>query len=336
MSQVRKLIAAVLVIWFVALSSPASAHTLGIDPAKLLEGANGGYALVAQVPPSIAPAIRTPSLPERCTFVGSPRGTRGLAEVRYEFTCATPLNATDKLELPWQREGVLLTVAWADGSTASHLVPRVGGAIVVDLARFRAGSGSWIAAAQRYLRLGVKHILLGIDHLLFIFGLMLLVRNGWMLVKTITSFTIAHSITLGLATLGVVEAPGAPVEAAIALSIVFVGAEAIHARHGHPGLAARRPWIVAFGFGLLHGFGFAGALSAIGLAPGEIPIALLFFNIGVELGQLGFVAVVLGIWWSVRALQTPLSRSLQDIPAYLVGTFATYWFVERSLPIFGG
>ncbi len=331
--MIRSMLIALLLA---AFAPAAQAHTLGIDPAKLLEGPDGRYALVAEVPPNIAPAIRTPSLPERCAFEGSPRGTRGLAEVRYEFTCPTPLNATDKLELPWQREGILLNVVWADGSTVSDLVARQGGAIVIDLARFRAGSGSWGAAAQRYLILGVEHILLGFDHLLFVFGLMLLVRNGWMLVKTITSFTIAHSITLGLATLGVVEVPGAPVEAAIALSIVFVGSEAIHARRGRPGLAARRPWIVAFGFGLLHGFGFAGALSDIGLAPGEIPIALLFFNIGVEIGQIAFVALVLGLWWSVRNLRLSLPRWSGAVSPYVVGTFATYWFVERSLPIFGG
>ncbi len=336
MTPIRTWLALLTATLCISFGLPAMAHTLGIDPAKLVEGADGQHALVAEVPPNLASAIRTPDLPVRCTFVGNPRGLRSQTEVRYEFTCDPPLTAADKLALPWQREGALLTVTWANGSTMTDLVSRTGEVIVVELANFQAGSGSLLAAAQRYLLLGFEHILLGIDHLLFVFGLMLLVHNRWMLVKTITAFTIAHSITLALATLGVVEVPGAPVEAAIALSIVFVGAEAIHARRGHPGLAARQLWIVAFGFGLLHGFGFAGALSDIGLPPGEIPIALLFFNIGVELGQLAFVLVVLAAWWVVQGMRVRLPQWSTAVPAYVVGTFATYWFIQRSLPIFVG
>ena len=333
MTRIKASLAPVFLILMTVLGGPAMAHTLGIDPAKLLEAPDGRYALVAEVPPRLAPAITTPILPERCAFEGRPRGKRGLTEVRYEFICETPLTAADRLILPWQREGALLTVSWADGSTASGLVLREGGVIVVDLASFRAGSGSWFAAAQRYLLLGIEHILGGIDHLLFVFGLMLLVRSGWMLVKTITAFTIAHSITLGLATLGIVEAPGAPVEAAIALSIVFVAVEIVHARQGRMGLAAGHPWIVAFGFGLLHGFGFAGALSKIGLAPGEIPIALLFFNVGVEIGQLIFIALVISLWWLARQVRIQVPGWSEAIPIYALGTMATFWFVERALLI---
>jgi hypothetical protein len=200
----------------------------------------------------------------------------------------------------------------------------------VRLVELQVGSGSWAAAATRYTALGIEHILLGIDHLLFVLGLLLLVHGGWMLVKTITAFTLAHSITLGLATLGYVSAPTRPVEAAIALSIVFVAAEIVHARQGHIGLAARRPWVVAFAFGLLHGFGFAGALSEIGLPLGEIPIALLFFNVGVELGQIVFVGLALTLAWVLRRLPVSWPSWVEAAPAYAIGIMAMYWFIDRA------
>ncbi len=152
------------------------------------------------------------------------------------------------------------------------------------------------SVAGTYLSLGVEHILLGIDHLLFVLALLLITRGTWRLVKTVTAFTVAHSITLALATLGFVHVPQAPVEAVIALSIVFVAAEIVRVRNGRDGIAARAPWIVAFTFGLLHGFGFAGALARVGLPEGHIPLALLFFNVGVEVGQLLFIAAVLARW----------------------------------------
>ena len=150
-------------------------------------------------------------------------------------------------------------------------------------------------AAGGYFVLGVEHILFGIDHLLFVLALVLIVRGVGLLVKTITAFTVAHSITLALATLGVVHVPSAPVEAVIALSIVFVASEILRSRRGERGLTERAPWLVAGTFGLLHGFGFAGALSQVGLPANDIPLALLFFNLGVEAGQLAFVVVALGV-----------------------------------------
>ena len=144
-----------------------------------------------------------------------------------------------------------------------------------------------------YLRLGIEHILFGFDHLLFVLALVILVRDWRRVALTVTAFTVAHSITLAAATLGLVHVPGPPVEAAIALSIVLVAVEIVNARRGMPSLTARWPWLVAFCFGLLHGFGFAGALAEVGLPHHAIPIALLFFNLGVEIGQLAFVAAVL-------------------------------------------
>jgi hydrogenase/urease accessory protein HupE len=203
----------------------------------------------------------------------------------------------------------------------------------VPLGALQAGSGSAADAARRYVALGIEHILVGIDHLLFVLGLLLIVSGPWMLIKTITAFTLAHSITLALATLGFVDLPSGPVEAAIALSIVFLGAEILRARQGRPGLTTRRPWVVAFAFGLLHGLGFAGALTAIGLPPGEIPLALLFFNVGVEIGQLMFVAAFLALACVLRQLQVIWPRWAEPLPAYAIGTVAAFWFIERTSAI---
>jgi hypothetical protein len=151
------------------------------------------------------------------------------------------------------------------------------------------------------------------------------------LIWTITAFTAAHSLTLAAATLGFVRFPQAPVEAVIALSIVFVASEIIHVSQGRPGLTQRRPWIVAFIFGLLHGFGFAGALNEIGLPEQSIPLALLLFNVGVELGQLGFIAAVLLLSSILRKYIVRLPGWANQAPAYLIGTVAVYWTIERTV-----
>jgi hydrogenase/urease accessory protein HupE len=185
--------------------------------------------------------------------------------------------------------------------------------------------------AHTYTVIGIEHILLGIDHLLFVLALVLLVKGWKRLLGTITAFTIAHSITLALATLGFVNLPGPPVEACIALSIVFIATEIIHSRQGKPGLTERAPWVVAFIFGLLHGLGFAGALSEVGLPQQAIPLALLFFNVGVELGQIAFVGVVLGLIALLKRI--PLKRPGWSwrIAPYAIGSIAAFWVIERTL-----
>lgn len=188
--------------------------------------------------------------------------------------------------------------------------------------------GGW-AVASTYLKLGVEHIVLGIDHLLFVLVLMLIAPNTRQLILAITAFTVAHSITLAAATFGFVNVPPPPIEAAIALSIAFVAAEIIRAREGQAGIAARAPWVVAFAFGLLHGFGFAGALSEVGLPAGHIPVALFFFNVGVEIGQLLFVAVILGFAALFRLARRPLPRWAAFAPSYLIGTLAMFWVIQR-------
>lgn len=184
-------------------------------------------------------------------------------------------------------------------------------------------------AAGGYFMLGVEHILLGIDHLLFVLALLLIVKGTGQLVKTITAFTIAHSITLTLATLGHLSLPAAPVEAVIALSIVFMAIEIIRSKRGQPGLTERSPWLVAFVFGLLHGFGFAGALGELGLPPNDIPLALLLFNLGVEAGQLLFVSVVLVLAAPIRRMAHELPRWPTLVPPYAIGGVAMVWMVER-------
>jgi len=187
--------------------------------------------------------------------------------------------------------------------------------------------------AMTYLGLGVRHILGGIDHLLFVLALLILVKGTRRLIATITAFTLAHSLTLAGATLGFVHVPGPPVEAAIALSIVFVAMEIIHSRQGRIGLTERFPWVIAFTFGLLHGFGFAGALSEVGLPQTAIPVALLFFNAGVEVGQLLFVAAVFTVMALVRQVIRHLSVTQPvwawRIPPYAIGSVATFWVIQR-------
>jgi hydrogenase/urease accessory protein HupE len=196
-----------------------------------------------------------------------------------------------------------------------------------DYAFTVSDSESWQQVASTYTALGIEHILLGIDHLLFVLALLMIVEGWRKLVATVTAFTLAHSVTLAAATLGLVKVPQAPVEAVIALSILFVAAEIIHWRQGKPGITRRKPWLVAFTFGLLHGFGFAGALTEIGLPEHAIPLALLFFNLGVEAGQLLFIAAVFLVWSVLRRVNWP--EWAWRIPVYGIGTMAAFWTIER-------
>ncbi len=180
-----------------------------------------------------------------------------------------------------------------------------------------------------YIPLGIEHILLGIDHLLFVLGLMVLVTEVRSLIETITAFTIAHSLTLAAATFGWIGVPEASVNAAIALSIVIVAVEILRERQGERSWTGRFPWAVAFGFGLLHGFGFASALTDIGLPQENVPAALLFFNVGVEIGQIGFVLLVLALAWSHRRLKALLPTWSESVGIYAMGTLASFWFVGR-------
>jgi hydrogenase/urease accessory protein HupE len=178
------------------------------------------------------------------------------------------------------------------------------------------------------VKLGVLHILTGVDHLLFILALIIITDGGWKLVKTVTAFTVSHSITLTAATLGYVHVPQRPVEAVIALSIVFVASEIVHRRQGRSGLTEQWPWIIALTFGLLHGLGFAGALSDVGLPATHIPLALLFFSCGVETGQFLFIAAVLTLVAVARWVRVPFPRWAELLPPYAIGTVAMFWVIS--------
>ncbi|SDQ98760.1 HupE/UreJ family protein [Flagellimonas zhangzhouensis] len=187
----------------------------------------------------------------------------------------------------------------------------------------------WMVA-KTYIVLGIEHILLGFDHLLFVLALLLITKGFKKLLKTITAFTLAHSITLSFSVLGIASLPGPPVEAVIALSIVFLAMEILKIQKGVPSLTSQKPWLVAFSFGLLHGFGFAGALQEIGLPQQEIPLALATFNLGVELGQILFVILVFTLLKLPKSFM-PKHVWMQKIIPYAIGSVASFWLIERII-----
>ena len=225
---------------------------------------------------------------------------------------------------------VMVRITFADGTTQSAILRPANPSFTVP------APGTKAEVAWVYLRLGVEHILQGIDHLLFVLGLLLIVGSRYTLIKTITAFTIAHSITLAIATLGYASAPVPPLNAAIALSILFLGPEIVRVWRGQTSFTIRHPWVVAFAFGLLHGFGFASGLTTIGLARAEIPVALLLFNVGVEIGQLFFVLIIVMLERSFRVLEIRWPRWSQALPAYTVGSLGAFWTIQRVAIMVGG
>jgi hydrogenase/urease accessory protein HupE len=238
----------------------------------------------------------------------------GLAGERIEFA-GLQLTITD----------VLVRVQKRDGAVSTTLIRPSRPWIEI------AAAPGLLALAGAYVLHGIEHILFGFDHLLFVLALILIVRSRRVLLWTVTAFTIAHSITLSLATLGVVHVPGPPVEATIALSILLLACEIVRLRRCQESLTARWLWVVAFSFGLLHGFGFAGALTEIGLPQGDIPLALFSFNVGVEAGQLIFIGTVLGLLACAKRIDFPpvIERHALSVATYAIGTMAAFWFIER-------
>lgn len=228
--------------------------------------------------------------------------------------------------LPETSAEVLVRIEFLDGNTQTEILRPATATMSIE------GPRGALAIATEYVSLGFDHILAGIDHLLFVLCLTLIIGRGWKLVKTITAFTVAHSITLALCTFGVLRVSQAPVEAVIALSIVFLAREMLLLHQGTPGLTSRAPWLVAFVFGLLHGLGFAGALREIGLPSGDIPLALLAFNLGVEAGQLIFVVIIVALLaFTRRAFTKGFPDWVGQVPAYAIGTVAMFWTLERVL-----
>jgi len=323
-----------------AIAAPTAVTAHDVDVTSVahvfLDDLGGGRYLLsvvdAQVPPITDPRG---VLPVRCVPVPAED-----ADVRvvagFVFDCDTPLDGDDVLVLPWDLAGVVVLARWADGPTRSAYFRGGQGTVRISLAELSAAPGSRIRLAGTYLRLGAEHILLGVDHLLFVLGLLLLVGGLVPLVKTITAFTVAHSITLAASALGYIPLDRAPIEAAIALSIVLLAREIVVADRGLVHLTHKKPWLVAFLFGLLHGLGFAGALGEIGLPPSAIPTALLFFNLGVEAGQLAFVLVLLAVHRLLRGRIERLAPRLSPVMGYALGALATLWFVQRLPAVWGG
>jgi len=312
------------------LAGGASAHEVHPAYLQLQQTGPESYDLLWKVP-ARGEDLRLGlyvELPERCANLTEPRGVfagGGFTE-RWSAKCTGGL-AGDAIRiagLSRSAADVLVRVERLDGTAQDARLTAASPSFVLEAASSRT------RVASTYLKLGIEHILLGVDHLLFVLALILLVKGWSRLVGTITAFTVAHSITLAAATLGWVQVPGPPVEACIALSILLVAVELVRA-HDRFSFVLRWPWLMAFAFGLLHGFGFAGALREIGLPQHAIPLALFFFNVGVELGQLAFITVVLGIFSLAKRIKLAAACERYARPAapYAIGSLASFWFFDR-------
>jgi hydrogenase/urease accessory protein HupE len=301
----------------------ADAHDLGLVRAELRELDTGHYRLEVKLPPIVAFETESPTLPPRCRFEGAPEVTRfpAVTLMRFQFDCGDePLGSRDALYLPWRREGAFVTARFRDGTAEGRFFDDGEGGIEIDLGSLRTGSGPPAETVRRYLPLGIEHILTGWDHLAFVLGLCLLAA-GFRLVRLVTAFTLGHSATLALAAFGLVHVPIPPLEACIALSVALVARQAL----ADPGSARHRAGLV-FAFGLLHGLGFASALGESGIPRPELLVGLVSFNFGVEIGQLGFVAVVVAASRAGRSLP---GGGLRPLVAYSLGTLSLFWTLER-------
>ena len=336
MRALRLLLAALAAV--VALhSAPLAAHELQPGFLELREAGPESYEALWKLPSLGSSDVRmpiAPVFPGSCRQLGEARSDR--AGTAWVFTARLQCKGglagqTIGIEgLEAFTTDVLVRVQHADGTVETHVLKPVQPSVTLRSAGdSRRGIGA-------YLYLGIEHILLGVDHLLFVLGLLLIVRDRWMLVKTVTAFTLAHSITLAVATFGIAQVPAAPLNAAIALSILFLGPEIVRHWRGQTSFTIRHPWVVAFAFGLLHGFGFASGLAQLGLPTDEIPLALLLFNVGVELGQLAFVATVLLLERAFRLLEIHWPRLIERLPGYLVGTLGAYWTIQRVVVLLRG
>ena len=305
------------------------AHEVRPGYLELRQTATETYAVLWKVPAvgDMRLSIH-PRFPENCkpaSDVASYRTTDSYTE-RLSLSCPGGLNRRS-LEidgLAATMTDVLVRIERMDGSTQVARLTQSMPALVVE------ASPDNLQVARVYSVLGVEHILTGVDHLLFVLALIIITRGGWKLAKTVTAFTLSHSITLTAATLGFVHVPQRPVEAVIALSIVFVAAEIVRARRGIRSITLSAPWVVAFAFGLIHGLGFAGGLSDAGLPVAHIPTALLFFSLGVETGHFLFIGVVLSLITLVARLHIRFPRWAELVPPYAIGTIAMFWVIQRT------
>ena len=315
------------------LVSPVAAHESRPGYLELREVAEGRYEVLWKQPAVGDLVLRiNPVFPDGCTLTRADRQLLpGALTTRLTLSCPDGL-ARRTIQIAGLEDTittVLVRVHHLDGRDETQLVHPTAPFVTIR------GTAGWTERARSYLQLGLEHIMLGVDHLLFVLGLLLIIRDRWTLVKTVTAFTVAHSITLAVATLGQVRLPGPPLNATIALSILFLGPEIVRSWRGQTSLTIRQPWVVAFAFGLLHGFGFASGLLATGLPVGEIPLALLLFNVGVEIGQLGSVCLVLLLERSFRQLEIHWPLWVAHVPGYLVGSLGAFWTIERVAVMVG-
>ncbi len=327
----RGLVPGFLFVVFVGLCLATPAHADEIRPALLdIKELNMRVFTVTWKVPMRGNRILpiNPQLPDSLKLVGS-RSVQGVPGARIEH--ATYKNTVPSLTgqtiviagLSALQTDVLLLIQLHDGTQHSAILRPSSPTFTVPL------KSSKLKVAKDYWLLGTIHILEGVDHLLFVLALLLIVSGVGPLIKAVTAFTVAHSITLALATLGVVHVPAAPTEAIIALSILFLASEIVHKHHGAIGLTERYPWVIAFLFGLFHGLGFAGALSEIGVPQHEVPLALLTFNLGVESGQLVFIAFVLGLMALCRQVPVSVPTGAWRVMPYAIGSVAAFWTIER-------
>lgn len=311
---------------------PATAHELQPGFLQLTEAASGQYEVLWKQPTSLGNPLRlTPVFPVSCQALNAPRNEVLPQSWVWRMRLSCPAGLAGQTLIIEGLEAfatdVLVRVEHGDGRVETHLLKPADPSVTLN--EVAGAHGRWT-----YLTLGIEHIALGIDHLLFVLGLLLIVSNRWALIKTITSFTIAHSITLAISTLASIQLPAAPLNAVIALSILFLAPEVVRVWRGQTSLTIRKPWLVAFAFGLLHGFGFASGLAALGLPRNEIAPALLLFNVGVEIGQLGFVFLVIGLERAFRVLKISWPRWAEVIPAYTLGALGAFWTIQRVALMF--
>jgi len=320
------------------LAGPSAAHRLAPSLLEVRELSPGRIEVLWKTP-TLRPAgvdLR-PELPEACAALaapvpgGSTGWTGSAATLRWSADCgeAGLVGRSFRVHgLAESRTQALLRLELADGR---HLLAVLRGDAPVFVVPEREQP---LQVAGDYLGLGFRHILSGLDHLLFVLGLVLLVRSRRILVWTVSAFTVGHSVTLSLAVLGFLGLPSRLVEILIAMSILVLAVELARGEDVPPSPLRRLPWAMAALFGLLHGFGFAGALAEVGLPQAEIPLALLFFNLGIEVGQLVFVAAVLATQWALRPLTAHGPPWFARVPAYGIGSFAAWWCFERTAVFF--
>jgi hydrogenase/urease accessory protein HupE len=326
----------VLLVGLLAVATTVAAHEVRPGYLELQQSGDATWEVTWKVPTRGELRLALdPLLPASCSATDERTSIRtaGALVERWTVECSDGLSGQITIQgLEYTLTDVLVRIQPTEGEVRSFLLRSTSPSTVLG----EEATGQAYQRALGYLTLGIEHILLGIDHLLFVLGLLLIVQDRWMLLKTVTSFTLAHSITLAIATLGYASAPVPPLNAAIALSILFLGPEIVRTWRGESSFTIRHPWVVAFAFGLLHGFGFASGLSELGLPPAEIPLALLLFNVGVELGQIGFVLLVLALERSFRVLEIHWPRWAELVPGYAVGTLGAYWTIQRTVMMLGG